>query len=117
MANRRMIAKNVIFTDRFDSLTHVAKDLYFYMILDADDDGFIDSVNKLMKYLGTNRKSLDMLTERGFVIEFSSGVCLITHWHLHNCVPKDRYTHTNHDIEYTKVYQIPNKEYRLKPSK
>lgn len=94
MAQRRLFSKKIIYDDIFSTLPNSAKILYFIMNLEADDDGFVSSMKRVMSYAGVNRKSLDLLKENGLVIEFSGGVCVIVHWFIHNTIPKDRYTPT-----------------------
>lgn len=92
MATRRLFSKKVLYDDHFSTLTSTAKALYIYMNMEADDDGVIGCMRQVLRYAGANRKSLDMLVDRGLVIELSNGICIISHWHIHNNIPKDRYT-------------------------
>ncbi len=69
------------------------------MILNADDDGFVDNVESLLRVLGVERKYYRELVGRGFVIEFESGVAVITHWRKMNKVRVDRYCRTDYTKE------------------
>lgn len=115
MANRRLLSKKVLYDDAFSTLTPAAKNLYLYMNMEADDDGFIGSMRQVLRYSGANRKSLELLKTRGLVFEFESGVCLIVHWHVHNTIQKDRYTPTVYTKESKKVFKNTRDIYMMLP--
>ncbi len=94
MGNRRMFSKNVIGTDRFFDMSSKTQLIYFYLNLEADDDGFIGNVKRQMRMLGGTAKQLDELVENGYIIMFDTGVAVIAHWRVHNLIRKDRYTET-----------------------
>ncbi len=94
MAERRMIAKSVIDNDKFADLSVNARLLYVYMILYADDYGFVNSVKRLMRETEATEKDLDSLTGSGFAIRFESGVYLIAHWLLMNKIQPSRIKET-----------------------
>ena len=84
MANRRLFSKSILYSDKFSTLSPDAAKLYIYMILEADDDGFIGHTRQILKMAEVENTALDTLIDCGFVIRFRSGVCVITHWHIHN---------------------------------
>ena len=43
MAERRMFSKTIINSDLFLDLPSSAQNLYFYLSLNADDEGFVNS--------------------------------------------------------------------------
>lgn len=94
MGKRRMFSKNVIGTDKFFDMSSKTQLIYFYLNLEADDDGFIGNIKKQMRMLGGTAKQLDELVQNGYIIIFDSGVAVISHWHVHNSIRKDRYTQT-----------------------
>lgn len=104
MANRRLISKNVLYGDDFSDLPSEALKLYLYLILEADDDGFIGHVKQVIKLADASRKTLDILIEKGLVIEFRSKVCVIVHWLLHNLINRSGYTPTEFLAERAQVY-------------
>ena len=109
-----MISKKVVWSDRFADLPEKAKLLYFYLISAADDDGFVDNIKWVSAMAGTNAKSLATLIEKEFVWAFCSGVVVILHWRMQNHVPKDRYTPTLYQNEYSTLGLSSNGEYYLK---
>lgn len=99
MAKRRMISVDVLGTDKYVCLPFSSQAIYIQMILNADDDGFVDNVESLLRVLGVERKYYRELVGRGFVIEFESGVAVITHWRKMNKVRVDRYCRTDYTKE------------------
>ena len=113
MATRRLISKNVLYSDGFADLPPEALKLYLYLNLEADDDGFIGHVRQVMKLADSNRQVLDLLIKYGTVIEFKSGVCVIVHWLLHNLIDRSGYTKTEFLAERAQVYVNDEKHYVL----
>ena len=99
MAKRRMFSIEVIETDRFCCLPPSSQMLYMHLNLNADDDGFVGNVNNLMRVFGAERKYYRLLVDRGYLIEFESGIVAITDWRVHNRVRADRYVPTRYTEE------------------
>ena len=91
MAERRMIAKSIIKSDLFLDMPATTQNLYFHMLLEADDDGFINSPKSIMRVIGAKDDDIKVLIAKQFVIPFESGVLVIKHWKIHNYIQKDRY--------------------------
>lgn len=94
MAERRMFAKSVILSDAFLDMPASARSLYLVLCLAADDDGFINAVRSLIRQASASDDDLRVLITKSFVISFPSGIVVISHWKIHNTVPKDRYKET-----------------------
>ena len=103
MASRRMYSKDFILTDTFIELEHSAKVLYFYLMANADDDGFFENARTITRLCDTTANDLNALIDNGFIIKFDSGVYVITHWKVHNLIRKDRYTQTIHQSEFNQL--------------
>ncbi len=103
MAERRMISKKVVCTDRFLALTEKAQLLYYYLVLEADDDGFVGNPRAVFCLCGANKRSLALLIEKGYVEYFDSGVLAITHWKMQNRIEARKYTPTIYREELTKL--------------
>lgn len=99
MAVRRMFSLKIIDTDYFLDLPMSAQNLYFHLALRADDDGFISAPKRLMRMMGNSDDDYNLLIAKNFIIPFESGVCVITHWRIHNYIRSDRYTPTFHKYE------------------
>ena len=94
MAQRRMMSLRIIDTDQFMDMPLSTQCLYFHLMIRADDDGFVGKQKKIMRMIGSNEDDMFLLINRGFVIQFDTGVCVISHWRVHNFIPKDRYSET-----------------------
>jgi hypothetical protein len=99
MTERRMISNKVIDTDMFLEMPQSAQNLYFHMLLRADDDGFLGAPKRILRLLGCNEDDLKIIVAKQFVIPFESGVCVIKHWRMHNSIRKDRYRPTFYKAE------------------
>ncbi len=113
MGNRRMFSRSVIETDKFFDMNSKAQLIYFYLNLSADDDGFVGNIKKQLRALGGTPKQLDELVKNGYIIIFNTGVAVITHWHVHNTIRKDRYSETVYQEEYNKLTVDSKNVYRM----
>ena len=91
MAKRRMLSIPIVETDKFYSLTSGAQALYVHLNLNADDDGVVDRVKLILNQMKVRRKCYEELLLGGYIIELEDGLIVITHWHEHNQIRKDRY--------------------------
>ena len=94
MATRRMFSDSVTERDAFFDLTHSAQTLYFHLAMNADDDGLVDNPKQIQRSTHVKKKDFLMLIERGYVIDFESGIVAIAHWKVNNMIRKDRYKPT-----------------------
>lgn len=91
MAERRMMSKSIVKSDTFLDMPATTQNLYFHMLLDADDDGFINAPKSIMRMIGAKDDDMKVLTAKQFVIPFESGVVVIKDWKIHNYIQNDRY--------------------------
>lgn len=91
MAERRMMSKSIIKSDTFLDMPATTQNLYFHMLLDADDDGFINAPKSIMRMIGAKDDDMKVLVVKQFVIPFESGVVVIKDWKIHNYIQNDRY--------------------------
>ncbi len=113
MANRRMVNKQIVTTDKFMELPITAQCLYFHLIITADDDGFIDRPKTISRMVGASNEDLQILVNMNYLIDFDSGVVVITDWHVHNLIRTDRYKETMYIDEKRLLTQNKNKQYQL----
>lgn len=124
MADKRMFSQKIVESDAFCSLTLQAQALYFHLNMVADDDGVVDSPNRIIRGLCPDdddkaykkqqkelKKGLDELIEKRFLIAFPSGVVVIKHWKMQNQVKKDRYKPSNYQEELAKLTTKTNGSY------
>ena len=112
MAKRRMFSLDVVDTDDFLELPATVQNLYFHLGMRADDDGFVSNPKKITKMVNCSGDDLKLLTEKGYLIPFESGVLIIKDWKVNNYIQRDRYTPTryrdemSHISECNRVYII-----------
>lgn len=106
MAEKRMFSRRIIESDSFMQLSLQAQALYLHLNLNADDDGVVDNTISVMRLSGTDEQALDELVETGYVLMGLPGVYVITHWGIHNSIPKKGYKPTIHQgIKVNLVYE------------
>lgn len=110
MAQRRMMSLKVCDTDAFLDMPQGSQNLYFHLILRADDDGFVSNPKKIMKMVSSAEDDIKILNAKKFVIPFESGVVVISHWRVHNLIRSDRYEETQY-LDEKKALQIENGVY------
>lgn len=113
MAERRMFTKTVIDSDAFLDMPLSSQALYFHLSMRADDDGFVNNQNKIVRMIGANPNDLDILVAKRFVLTFDSGVLVIKHWKMHNYIRKDRYQETVYKEELQQLEHNENNAYTL----
>lgn len=86
-----MMSKSIIKSDTFLDMPATTQNLYFHMLLDADDDGFINAPKSIMRMIGAKEDDMKVLVAKQFVIPFESGVVVIKDWKIHNYIQNDRY--------------------------
>ena len=111
MAKRRMLATNIIESDSFCSLSTSAQTIYLHLIMNADDDGFVDKWKSLLRYLSVRRTHLDALIDRGFVILLDDDLLLVSDWLVHNKIRLDRYNESRYSDRFDTVEIQPNGRY------
>ena len=114
MANRRMFSLDIVDTDAFLSLSLSAQALYFHLGMRADDDGFVSSPYKIMRFIGANASDLQNLIDRKFVLLMNDGIIIIKHRWMHNTKRKDTYKPTNYIEDANLLYLDTNKAYTEK---
>jgi len=111
MASKRMIAKMIIDSDAFLDMPQTTQNLYFHLNMHADDEGFIDNPKKIMRVIGSGQNDLEILLAKRYVLGFESGVIVIKHWKLHNCIRKDRIKETIYQEEKSLITEKENGAY------
>lgn len=114
MAERRMISKRIIDTDKFLDMPMTSRLLYYDLLLRADDDGFVSSPRRITRTIGASDDDLRLLIGKNYIIPFDSGICVIKDWKIHNWIRGDRHTDTPYTEEASLLTTDKNKAYRLK---
>ena len=106
-----MFAKTIIDSDAFLDMPISARLLYYDLTMRADDDGFVNSPKKIIKFVGASTDDMNILIARQFVIPFESGVVVIRHWKIHNYIRKDTYKETPYKEEKSMLCTDENNSY------
>lgn len=114
MAERRMIAKSIVFSDDFLDMPLSSRCLYFTFLSVADDDGFINNPKSIIRQCGASNDDLRLLIAKSYIIPFESGVIVIKHWKIHNYIQADRRKPTLYQEEKDMLITLKDKSYALK---
>ncbi|PEH04875.1 hypothetical protein CP356_01875 [Lactobacillus sp. UMNPBX5] len=97
MAQRRMISRSIAEDDRFVDMQPISKLLYFYLVLNADDDGFVGSVKMINFLTNAKKENYDELLNNGLILQPSkNGVYVITDWYTQNKIEAKIYKPTTY---------------------
>lgn len=114
MAEKRMFAMQIVDSDAFLTMPLSSQALYFHLSMRADDDGFLNNAQRIMKMINANQNDYDVLVAKSFIIEFEDGVCVVKHWRINNYIRKDRYRETVYTDEKDMLLVKKNGSYSLK---
>lgn len=96
MAERRMISKNFINSATFMKMSDSAKLLYFYLNVNADDDGIVE-VFPYYKMLSIPEDDVRNLAEKKFIVFLNNDMLsFLPHWLQNNQLRLDRYRPSVH---------------------
>lgn len=92
MAERRMFSKKIISSARFLRMPVSARELYFQLGMNADDDGIVEAFT-VMRQVAANEDDLKLLEAKGFVKVLNDDlVTYIIEWLENNRLRADRKT-------------------------
>lgn len=111
MANRRMFSLRIVDTDNFLEMPTSTRLLYYDLAMRADDDGFVNSPQKIMKIVGATNDDFKILCAKQYIFPFESGICVIKDWKIHNYIQKDRYQGTIYREEFSQLSDDKNGAY------
>jgi len=90
--------------------------LYFHLLSEADDDGFVSSPKMVMRIVGSTVDEINILISKKFIIPFDGSLCVVKHWRMHNQVRKDRYIETKYLKQKMSLYIRGNGAYTTNPT-
>jgi len=108
-----MISKKIIHSDDFLDLPSTTQNLYFHLLLEADDEGFVNSPKRIQRTVGASDGDAQILVDRKFIILFESGIIVIKHWRIHNYIQSDRFKSTSYIEEKSKLSLKDNNVYKM----
>lgn len=105
-----MFSMEIVDSDAFLDLPLSAQALYFHLGMRADDDGAIANAKRVYSSIGASEKDLQLLLEKRFLLRVDR-IIFIKHWKINNYIPKDRYSPTTYQDEYSKLRIKDNNSY------
>ena len=92
-----MISRSIAEDDRFVDMQPISKLLYFYLVLNADDDGFVGSVKMINFLTNAKKENYDELLNNGLILQPSTnGIYVITDWYTQNKIEAKIYKPTTY---------------------
>ena len=116
MAERRCFSNKIVGSDAFLEMPLSSQALYFQLGMAADDDGFVNSPKRLVRYVGASEDDFKLLIAKRFILYFEEGVVVIKHWRMHNSLKNDRLKMTQYPEIAERLYIKDNKSYTDNPS-
>lgn len=114
MAERRMLSSKIICSDAFTEMPFSAQALYLQLVMEADDDGFLNNARRIQRTIEATQADLDILLEKRYLLGFENCIVVIKHWRIHNQIRKDRYNPTHYQDEFNKLEIKPDGAYTEK---
>ena len=90
MAERRMFSRSVVESARFLKMPVSSQNLYFHLVMNADDDGIVEAYS-VINLIRANEDDLRVLHARGFVRILNEDlVTYVMDWREQNKIRPDR---------------------------
>lgn len=104
-------------TDRLRRLPASAVTAYFYINLDADDDGVCQDVEVALAGTISTQEDIDQLVDKRFLIRHPEEPerVIVTHWLVHNNIAKSRKRKTANE-DFLELLELKGNVYQLKDS-
>ena len=90
IASRRMISTRIVTAAKFIKMPSTSQNLYFHLIIHADDDGIVEAL-PVLNLIRANEDDLRVLHSKGFITILNEDlVSFINDWLEHNKIRLDR---------------------------
>lgn len=109
-----MFAKTIVESDAFLDMPMSAQSLYFHLVMNADDWGFVNNPRSIRRMCGASEDDLRLLVAKKFILTFDSGAAVIKSWWVNNYVQSDRRHPTRYQEELETLFLDENKSYTTK---
>ena len=115
MGKRRMVCTDITRSDAFLEMPTTSRLLYYDLLQDADDEGFVDNPKTIMRITGATEDDIKILMVKKFIIipDETKGVVVIKHWFIHNYIRQDRLIPTNYQDLKAILTLDDNKSYKM----
>lgn len=112
MADRRMFSSSIVCSDAFLSMSIQARCLYYHLVIEADNRGFVSTAIQLMQRLNDlSKANLNELIDKKFIIKINDYLYLIKHWYIHNDIPTCKIEESHYLEELENIYLDLNNSY------
>lgn len=115
MAERRCFSNKIVGSDAFLEMPLSTQALYFQFGMNADDDGFVNSPKRLVRFVGASEDDFKLLIAKRFIFYFDEGIVVIKHWRMHNTLKNDRLKLPQYPEVAARIYIKANKSYTDNP--
>lgn len=116
MARRRCISTDFYESDIFLNLSDKLKTLYTMLLLHCDDEGAVINPSMVTKLARAQKKHLEELTEKGFLIGID-GIYILKHWYQHNSIQPSKKSPSIYVNTMEKLRVNSRKEYEVDTDK
>ena len=96
MATKRMIAKEILMSDKFLQLPVTARLLYIYITVFADDDGICDNPKFICSIANATDGDITALVNNEFIYFFENYIVIVADWLTYNRVKPSIYQPSKH---------------------
>jgi len=111
MTKKRMLSNQIVDSDAFLDMPSSSQNLYFHLVMRADDEGFVGNPKKVIKMINSSDDDFKVLIGKRFILTFETGVIVIKHWLIHNAIRMDRFNPTTYQDEKKLLMLKGNKAY------
>lgn len=118
MQQKRMISKEIVGSDAFHSMSNEAQLLYFQLVMNADNRGYINNALCICSaFVNIGSDCIDELVKARFILDRGNGVYLIKHWYIHNEIPTRFIDESKYVDDLEKIYFDNNYSYTTRETK
>ena len=103
----------IVDSDPFKEMPLSAQALYFHLVMNADDEGFLNNAKSVQRSIMASDDDMKLLIAKDFIIRFESGIMVIKHWKMHNTIQPSRLKPTQYTEERSLLNVKENKAYTL----
>lgn len=108
-----MFSMKIVDSDPFKEMPLSAQALYFHLVMNADDEGFLNNAKSVQRSIMASDDDMKLLIAKDFIIRFESGIMVIKHWKMHNTIQPSRLKPTQYTEERSLLNVKENKAYTL----
>lgn len=86
-----MFSREILESDDFMRMRDGTKMLYVYLCLEADDEGLLNNVDKVIRMVESSQEDFRELISCGFILPVIGSIYAVTHWNVHNSIPPSKF--------------------------